>query len=304
MKNIFIIPFLITVQSIIAQTTPEFQYTLYVQDARGNKDSVMLGYDRTEERLTLNAAYGEVDIKNRPLDSILEIRATEASNRYNIKFHSKKIITLFEGDCEGYAFSSNITLIIRAKYYPITFSWNSSLFNDPCRSKSILVSSENYYATDPTLRRSSDTVFGTAYQRNTSTKLEKFNKFLLSGAINQYFHYYFTAPINNGRNDTIWTYATAFRAQYNDTIVSNKEVFIKELRTYPNPCFESLLFELPQYETGQVAIYDLAGRQIRTHKIAAIDRVQIDVHGLNTGMYFLKFTTVGGKVYVSKFIKS
>ncbi|MBL7814840.1 MAG: T9SS type A sorting domain-containing protein, partial [Saprospiraceae bacterium] len=56
--------------------------------------------------------------------------------------------------------------------------------------------------------------------------------------------------------------------------------------------------------TGQVAIYNLAGRQIRTHKIAAIDRVQIDVHDLNTGMYFLKFTTVGGKVYVSKFIKS
>lgn len=294
---------IIEIQWTFAQRQPEFQYTLFVEDARGKKDSVVLGYDRTEARLTLDSIFGEIDIKNRPFDSILELRATEARNRFDIKFHSKKIITFFEGICPENASSSNITLLIRAKYYPIKFSWNKNLFVDNCRSKSILVSSENYYIAEPPVNRNEiDSQYGTAYLHNQSEKVETFNRFYLpNGQVNPYFYYTFTAPTNAGRNDTIWTYAMSFRSEF---INPTHEIPIYNLVSYPNPCYESLNIALSDYETGKMEIYDLTGRHIQSLKVESSNQLKIDVHDLNIGMYFLQFKTTKGKTYICKFVKS
>ena len=288
---------------LAAQRQPEFQYTLYVEDGRGKKDSVMLGYDRTESRLTLNPLFGEVDIKSTPFDSTFEVRATEASNRFNIQFHSKKIITFFEGDCNYIAVSSNITLLIRAKYYPLKFSWAKSPFDASCRGKSILVSSENYYTLDPTLRRSNDSVFGTSYMRDTSMKIERFSSRNPSGGPNSFLHYTFLAPTNAGGNDTIWTYAMSFRSESANIIIDTKESAVKQMKSYPNPCSDLLNLEFSDYETGKVNILDLAGRHIKSIHVESANQLKIDVHDFNTGMYFLNFRAASGKTYVSKFVK-
>jgi hypothetical protein len=286
---------------MVAQTIPEFQYTLYIQDARGNKDSIILGYDRTETRRTLNAEYGEVDIKNRPFDSVLEVRATEARNRFDIKFHSKKIITFFEGICPLNAVSSNITLLIRAKYLPIKFSWNKNLFTDNCRSRSILVCSENYYSVEPPFNgREADSLFGTAYLRDQVEKLEKFDKRTPSGYPNPYFHYTFTAPTNAGRNDTIWTYATSFHA---GPIVKTHNIDIQELKSYPNPCTDILNLQLEQQESGVVEVYDLTGIKVYSKTILMSNQIALDLRELSKGLYFLHFWTGNQKRYAAKFIK-
>ena len=113
---LFFLVFVIENQWLLAQSQPEFQYTLYVEDARGKKDSIILGYDRSVGFLSLDTNFGEVDIQNRPFDSIFEVRATELRNIFNtIRFQSKKVIAQFQGDCSQIAVSSNITLLIRAK---------------------------------------------------------------------------------------------------------------------------------------------------------------------------------------------
>ena len=141
------------------------------------------------------------------------MRAADARNRFSIKFHSKKVITFFEGDCSEIAVSSRITLMIRAKYYPIKFSWNKSLFTDLCRSRSIMLNSESYFAIDIPTTRGTDSVYSVTYLKNQSEKVEKFERRTPGGQPNPAYHYVFLAPTNDGRNDTIWTYAMVFRSE-------------------------------------------------------------------------------------------
>ena len=284
-----------------AQNTPEFQYTLYVEDARGKKDSVVLGYDRTETRATINPNFGEVDIKNRPFDSTLEVRATDAADRFAIKFHSKKAIAFYEGVCPQNASSSIITLLIRAKYYPIKFSWNKAAFTDLCRSRSLLLNSESYFALDIPPTRGIDSLYSVTYLKNQSEKVEKFDRRTPSGQPNPIYHYVFLAPTNDGRNDTIWTYSVVFRSEFINKVDENSA---KQVKSYPNPTREFLNLEFSDSETGNIQIFDLTGRNVKTLKVESTNQLQIDVHDLTVGMYFLQFKTAAGKTYVSKFIKS
>ncbi len=303
MKNSIFIFLILSIdnQLFMAQNVPEFQYSLYVEDARGKKDSIILGYDRTAAYATLESRFGEIDIKQNPFDSLLEMRATEATNRFNIKYHSKKVIAKFEGICPDNASSSIITLLIRAKYYPIKFSWNKALFTDPCRGQSILLNSEAYFAIDPPFERGADSIYSVTYMKNQMDKVEKFERRTPSGQPNPFYHYIFLAPTNNGQNDTIWTYSTVFRS---DLINKVTELNYQKINIYPNPSLDFINLDFIDYETGHIEIYDLAGRNIKTIKVESSIQLKIDVHDFNVGMYFLQFKAGDGKTYISKFVKS
>jgi hypothetical protein len=301
MKNLFIY-FLTLITYIVNAQQPDFQYTLLVEDARGNKDSVVLGYDNASTQYTPSSTFGEIDIKSRPFDSIFEVRATKASNRFSITFHSKKVIANSETRCTAISGGSSIiTLLIRAKYYPIKFKWNKTPFQQPCQSNSLLLSSESYFTYDPSLRNLADSLYRTVYLRQQSEKVEAFDKRAPSGQPNSAFYYAFNAPLNNGVSDTIWTYSTVFRIGQG---VATSEQKAQELNGFPNPCFEELTLELPDYETGQIEVFDIMGRKVKAIKVESINQLKMDVKDLNHGLYFLKFKTNKEKVYVSKFIKS
>ena len=176
MKKLILFFLLQTVYNLHAQLQAEFQYTLFVEDARGKKDSVILGYDRRVKQIGLNADFGEVDIISRPFDSVLDVRASVANNRFSVNYHSKKAISQFDGTCTYIAVSAVTTLLIRAKYYPIKFTWNSNAFEDICRRRSQLVSNEYYFQVDPRIgtQQQTDSLFSVAYLQKTSNKIEKF----------------------------------------------------------------------------------------------------------------------------------
>jgi hypothetical protein len=303
MKKLILFFLLQTVYNLNAQLQAEFQYTLVVEDARGKKDSVVLGYDRRAKRIMLDTSFGEVDIANRSFDSVLDVRASVASNRFSVNFHSKKIISYFEGDCNGIAVSSVITLLIRAKYYPIKFTWNSGTFTDRCRNRSVLVSNENYFQAEPGVgtQQQIDSLFSVAYLQRTSSKVEKFDKYTPGGQPQPYYYTSFLMPTNAGRNDTVWTYANVFKS---GLTIPVKENNIQEIRSFPNPSFDELTIELPNYETGQIEVFDIMGRKVKSIKVKSTNQLKLDVKDLNHGLYLLKFKTNTDKVYVSKFVKS
>ncbi len=303
MKNIIIFFLLFTAHNLTAQLNAEFQYTLVVEDARGKKDSVVLGYDRRAKQLQLDTDFGGVDIASRPFDSILDVRASAARNRYSVSFHSKKVISYFEGDCATSAFSSVTTLLIRAKYYPIKFTWNSNAFTDRCRFKSLLVSNETYFQTDPRIstQQQTDSLFSVAYLQRTSNKIEKFDKYTPGGQPNPYYYTPFVMQLNTGRFDTVWAYAHVFRSGF---ITPVEENVAHEISSFPNPCFDELNIQLPNSETGHIEIFDIIGRKMKTIKVQSIDLLKIDVKDLNHGLYILKFRTEKDKIYVSKFVKN
>lgn len=301
MKKLIIFFLFLTFHSLQAQQA-EFQYTLFVEDARGNKDSVVLGYDNTATQLTPSSIFGEIDIKSRPFDSIFEVRATKASNRFSINFHSKKIIARTETQCTPISGSSSIiTLLIRAKYYPIKFKWDKTLFQRPCESRSFLVSSEVYFTYHPDLIAYADSLYKTAYLKRQSEKIELFDKRYPNGQPDPGYYYAFTAPINTGRNDTIWTYSTVFKIGQGVATSDNKE---HEISGFPNPCFDELNIQLPNYETGQIEIFDVVGRKMKSIQVESANQLKIDVRDLNQGLYLLKFKTNENQIYTSKFFKS
>ena len=302
MKKLVIFFLLLIAYNVNAQLQAEFQYTLVVEDARGKKDSVVLGYDRRAKQTGIDTDFGAIDIASRPFDSVLDVRASVARNRYSVSFHSKKVISYFEGDCNITAFSSVITLLIRAKYYPIKFTWNQSAFADRCRNRSVLVSNENYFQVEPGVgtQQQTDSLFSASYLQRTASKIEKFDKYTPGGQPNPYYYTSFSMPLNTGRYDTVWAYAHVFKS---GLTISVKENVAHEINSFPNPCFDELNIQLPNSETGQIEIFDIIGRKMKGINVESMDQLKIDVSDLNHGLYVLKFKTDKEKIYVSKFVK-
>ncbi len=74
------------------------------------------------------------------------------------------------------------------------------------------------------------------------------------------------------------------------------------LKVYPNPAGNILFFKLPgndKYKTLKVQIYSLYGSVLEN---VEVDNNQINITGLNDGMYILRLFS-GNKFYITKFLK-
>ncbi len=149
--------FFVSAQSL----QPEFSFTLYAEDGKGNKDSIIIGYHpeaRSDE--VLDTRFADKDIANQPFDSVFEIRGHKVFRLYsslsvqNPKFINKgmsKHLTLRHdtnkcgepyilqyGPGVGY-------LLIRMRYPPLKLYWDKSKFSrndNPCISRSFVFYSQ------------------------------------------------------------------------------------------------------------------------------------------------------------------
>ena len=112
----------------------EFSFPIFFEDAKGNKDTIVLGYDQSATD-AIDTLFGEKDIKNAPWDTVFEARVTDAYS-YSLLYYSKKQI-LYK-DCNKNKRLEATAIIVYCKYYPFVIRWDSSLFNIPCREKSFL----------------------------------------------------------------------------------------------------------------------------------------------------------------------
>lgn len=120
-------------QAIFSQLTAQFETTLYFEDAIGNRDSVVVGYD-TLATHDIDPEFGEQEIVS-PFDSVFEVRAGTDEYFFRHKL-SKKIIT--KGSPVFGPFppencypGSRIFIYIWAKHQPIKVSWDRAVFAEP-----------------------------------------------------------------------------------------------------------------------------------------------------------------------------
>ncbi len=102
-----------------AQKIPIFQTPLYFEDSLGNKDTLVIGYDRNVKDDQLNPEYGEVWIST-PMDSVFEVRAFHGDD-FSQKM-SKKIISKCGLDSGGFR-------INMSRYVTI---WQGILWRECC----------------------------------------------------------------------------------------------------------------------------------------------------------------------------
>lgn len=275
-----------------AQTTPEFSFTLYVTDAIGNRDSIILGYDATATD-TADATFGDTNIASTPIDSILELRVTGLFSP--LDYQSRKAI--FKYSCDG-SISMNDArnvdyLLIRAKEFPITFSWDIQQFqgaNNACHRGSFIVSS-NIMMQYANLNVPS--TFNTVLSRSGSY------------ATNYAASYidYTTTTLNNGRVDTVFLMPFGFL----DTAI---QVGIQESRlaeslvVYPNPAktYAEVVVPTASGKIAAIHVFDVQGQQVSLPFSVSDERVSLNTSELAAGFYFCRLHT-DRKTYQFRFVK-
>ena len=101
----------------------EFSFKMYFEDAIGNKDTLELGYD-VNATDTIDAILGEINIIGIPLDSVFDIRISDAYWNNNVgTFQTKKQIVQ-SNNCRALSF---ITIDLKCNNWPVTATWDNSV---------------------------------------------------------------------------------------------------------------------------------------------------------------------------------
>lgn len=99
----------------------------------------------------------------------------------------------------------------------------------------------------------------------------------------------------NGGGDTIITQPEAIREQG----------LSRAIRVYPNPTTNKLTIDINKITYGiiHIVICDISGRQVDCESKCKNQTMEIDVSGLNAGIYFVKVYSEHNMVNVLKFVK-
>lgn len=118
----------------------DFEFQINFVDSQGNKDSILLGYDTSGTDLC-DLIFGEIDILSVPLNPELDVRiSNEWENQFYLgtsaSFQTKKQI--ISNECSSWF--STIGIEVFANHWPVTVSWDTTLFNPVCRNGSVITS--------------------------------------------------------------------------------------------------------------------------------------------------------------------
>ncbi|MBP9187081.1 MAG: T9SS type A sorting domain-containing protein [Bacteroidia bacterium] len=140
MKNIILL--FCSAGVLASAQAQQFSFQMYFTDAIGNKDTLTLGYDLLATD-SIDTMLGESNIITKPIDSGLDVRITdEWKNRERLNkpgtFHTKKQFVFY--NCSTDYYNRVQTIDIHTKHWPVTATWDSSLFADTCRNGSVFTS--------------------------------------------------------------------------------------------------------------------------------------------------------------------
>ncbi|NUO00745.1 MAG: T9SS type A sorting domain-containing protein [Saprospiraceae bacterium] len=291
MKNLL---FFITATTILcfpgavqAQQTPQFQMTIHFEDAVGNIDSVIVGYDEEASNEELNFQFGESQITT-PFDNIFEVRAVH--NFDTQRRMSKKIIGNYEAALEPpYCIAASIAdLIISAKHYPVTVRYDTALLNSEYCRENTIISPDTYIFLAPSWQDAR--IYYCA--SNTNKIVDNFD-------------YYFHQPEDSwlreeteveGEGVTYlpgYYFVIFFNDDYCATISDTEDIDTTTApsgRLYPNPTGESsVILELNEPPpSANISLYDLNGRRLRQLTSFLQQSISIDIEGLPAGAYIVE----------------
>jgi Secretion system C-terminal sorting domain len=314
--SIIIYIFLILCYSSKAQRKPEFEFTLYGEDAKGHKDSVVIGYHReANNEWQIEPTFGDVSIANQKFDSVFEMRVHKHDYIYPVldqiikRGDIAKHITLKYGfnrafpppdePCAPYGLSQFGFILIKVKYPPIKFSWNKSRFsytNNKCATQTFMIDNE-YFTQEgpPEINRN--------YPYPPTYLSEKDN--LVDSLKQKYLGDRLAYKYLDGTIDTLQgNYTIIFRNYSIFRNVATDEIKGTEVKTYPNPCRETMNVNLPEsFERVKVNIYSTDGALMQATHTMYSTVVSIDTGPLSIGSHIVQIIGNNGKQYVGKFVK-
>jgi protein gp37 len=287
-KILFILIGIITINTLCAQQTAEFETTIYVMDLNGNMDSVIVGYDSTASAYDIDPQFGEIDITNQLWDSILEVRVSPWFFK-DSKLGKKQIMKSY---CSpDYLFSRGagvVTLSIRS-HTPVVIFWNIQDFQDDCRDSSIIVDDDVFF-TNPFLNYYQESYMAKRPNHGSTFDLPGYN------------YSYYQGNIAGGGTDTIFNVFIGFIDDINTNTNEQKQIQ-QQTKVFPNPTTEQFTIQLPEnYYSENVQVFDITGREVyqSTGKSNQINVSSVD---WAKGIYFYRVRLEDGILVSGKVVK-
>jgi len=298
-----------------AQQTAMWEMTVYVEDAVGNRDSVVIGVDTSASVIEVNSQFGEEDIRHVPWDSILEVRAIDVVDEgFTAEletpfFQSKKAIGMIPS---VHVFDNCIRtsqippVVVRAVHLPITISWDSTKYDNICLVRSY-VSTHRFpsvvdnWLDDPYLEDETQCMRGAS---SFTTNLPYLPQFQPGWGLMAKI-----VDIKGGGRDTVRG-IQIYSAGWDRPFTPCEHVWITDvneleqkqtgrLLVYPNPATDVLYVAGADLQLHDCHIYDMQGRLHQHGKLLS----EIDVSHLASGMYFLVLQSPTGEKWHQKFYK-
>lgn len=276
---------------LLAQSVPRFQMPLYFEDAVGNRDTIVVGYDAMGSYDTLNPQFGEYAITT-PFDSTFEVRVAHAL--HSTPMLSKKIIAHYEGGGGDTCFASaGVEIFMQAKYLPVTVRFDTSLVNSSYCHRNMLLSPDwfiflmqywwdarEYYCMSHT-----DMVVDT---------------FTHPGAMYP-GDSWLTRPLEvkgQGIKELpgyFWIVKYIGICQY-QVGTEVPAVPVTGMALSPNPASGLLRIDWPLPFCGRVEVFNLAGNRMLFHQaVQESTSIEIEVSQLPAGLYFLSALSTNGQ---------
>jgi hypothetical protein len=279
-KWIFILICLVSTFSF-SQT---FSFEMYFEDATGQKDTITFGYDATATD-SIDASFQETNIITQPWSNQFEARICVFETPYfsgeefdtaSVVGHLKKQIK--KEDCLDQSLYVSVIQLNNA-VYPVTISWDHSLFTDQCRSNSII--------TDWHPGGWFDAIIGNNPQYPT----------ILKDLDTAFYTHTSTHHIDNNQDTTDVLFFAL--GNINQVFVGLKELE-EDMSIYPNPTTGMININLNGDQHIQsVNLFDVHGQRFNTPVISN----GIDLSEFSSGIYFMEVQFDSGKKGKIKVIK-
>ena len=276
MKQLFFILMFFMHLSIFGQ---EFSFSMYFEDAVGNKDTLVLGYDPAATD-GLDLQFGEENILDEPFIKDLDVRAGIRNYTWQIDtLLTKKYI--MPNDCNLERVPQPVDIYIYCKHFPLRVSWDS-VFNDDCNKYSFIADwglgswFDCVYGGEqgPFFMKDSDSV--------TFTHLNFYGdreSFILYNNVNLNVLYF-----------SLWDYLY---------LTDTRKILPEKAVIYPNPVKDAVYIQTGSSEFESAQIRDLTGRILLS---SSNNPVQVST--LREGAYLLEVKTKENQnVFIQKFVK-
>lgn len=284
MKKITLIPYLLLISTF--SFSQEFSFQLYFSDSAGNKDTITLGYDLNATS-GIDLMFGETNIISTPLDTGLDVRISDewANNFYNYlpgTYHTKKQIVY-----KSCGANPIISIDIFTNNWPVTATWDSTLFSANCRYGSVFTSFTPGGWWD--VLSPSNLIWAILAEKNQvtfTTNDDGFNNDAYS--------------FINSNLDTIPVFWVAMGDSSIIYPGINNIETLDNIKLFPNPSSDYIFYSLlnSKLVIENIQVVGILGNKINTR----YDNNKIDVRTLQNGEYFVIFEFQKGQITRSKII--
>lgn len=263
-----------------------FSFELHLEDATGAKDTLIFGYDANATD-GIDASFQEDNIINQAWSNQFEARITVIAPNFVIDDGEYMHITeagqlkkqIKKEDCIDQGVFVHLIQLKNA-VYPISITWDSTLFNTPCLSNTII--------TDWHPGLWFDAILGVDPQFPYEFNMTDSGTFTHTS----------TYMINN-QSDTLGLLYFALASE-NQIFVGIDELEKTAFNVSPNPSHDLINLNVQGNEViKSVALFDMNGQLMQV----PVQENVIYLYNLSSGIYFLEVQFESGQIETRKVIK-